>query len=385
VKVVSVTPADDTIGLPANTSPSYFASITNGDTTVVASSIRLKLDGVLVSPAPTISSAGGLTNVSYPGSGTLSSSGVHFYTLTYADNLGAFYTNEVVFKITDYATLPSAYASPPGSGSHPGFTFRSVLARFDTPPLDSTIARAIAQLNGTLIDPDTGTPYTNAAPNGPNADGSFNVDGVLNFDDEFISAGNFPDDQPFPGLDAGFNNYFSCEGLLFLDLPAGYYRLGVNSDDGFEFNALPPKGVSGSPIVLGLFDGSRGASDTLFDFLVQTSGVYGFQLIYFEKTGNANCELFSVNLASGNKILINDLSNINAIKSFRVVPPRITGIVRSGSNVSINWAYGNPPFQVQFKAKLTDSWANSGSPTSNHTALVPIQPGAGFIRVVGSP
>jgi len=173
--------------------------------------------------------------------------------------------------------------------------------------------------------------------------------------------------------------------LLFLDLPAGYYRLGVNSDDGFEFNALPPKGVSGSPIVLGLFDSPRGASDTLFDFVVQTSGVYGFQLIYFENTQNASCELFSVNLANGDKILINDLSNANAIKSFRIVPPRILTISRSGGNVVLNWAYGNPPFQVQFKNKLTDAWANSGSPTSNRTATIPIQPGASFFRVVGSP
>jgi len=383
-QVVSVTPADDTVGLPATPLPPYQASITNGATTLVASSIRLKLDGVLVSPPPTISSASGLTNVSYAGAATLLSSGDHIYTLTYADDLGAFYTNDVVFNTT-YSTLPPAYASPPGSGSQRGFTWRSVVARIDTPPLDSTIARAVAQLAGTLIDPDTGTPYTNAVPDGTNADGSFNVDTVVNFDDEFISAGNFPGDQPFPGLDAGFNNYFSCEGLLFLDLSAGYYRLGVNSDDGFEFNALPPKGTPGSPIVLGLFDGSRGSSDTLFDFLVPTSGVYGFQLIYFESTANANCELFSVDIPTGNKILINDLSNANAIKSFRVVPPRILTISRSGGNVVLNWAYGNPPFQVQFKNKLTDAWANSGSPTSNRTATVPIQPGAGFFRVVGSP
>ncbi len=383
-QVVSVTPADDSTGLPASSAPPYLASITNGITTVVASSIQLKLDGALVSPAPTISSAGGLTNVSYPGAAIMLSSGDHFYRLTYADNLGAFYTNDVVFN-TLYSTIPPAYASPPGSGSQPGFTWRSVVARADSPPLDSSIARAIAQLNGTLIDPDTGTPYTNAAPNGPNPDGSFNVDTVVNFDDEFISAGDFPGDQPFPGLDAGFNNYFSCEGLFFLDLPAGYYRLGVNSDDGFEFNALPPKGTPGSSIVLGVFDGPRGSSDTLFDFVVQTSGVYGFQLIYFESTANANCELFSVDLPTGNKILVNDLSNANAIKSFRIVPPRILTISRSGGNVVLNWAYGNPPFQVQSKNKITDAWTNSGSPTSNRTATIPIQPDAGFFRVVGSP
>jgi hypothetical protein len=47
---------------------------------------------------------------------------------------------------------------------------------------------------------------------------------------------------------------------------------------------------------------------------------------------------------------------------------------------------GLPPFQVQVKNNLTvPGWSNSGSPTSNRTATVPIQPGPGFIRVVGSP
>jgi hypothetical protein len=382
-QVVLVSPHDGSIDVPA-LAP-YSASITNGATTVVASSIQLKLNDVPVSPPPTISTDGVYTNVAYPSQTGLLNSGAYRYTLTYSDNLGAFYTNEVEFDVATYITLPPNYASPPGSGSHPGFTWRSVAARFDTPPLDSSVARAIAQLNGTLIDPATGTPYTNFATIGTNADGSFDIDGVVNFDDNFLSEGDFPGDTPFPGLDAGPYDWFSCEGLFFLELPAGFYRLGVNSDDGFEFNALPPKGTLGSPIVLGVFDGGRSASDTFFDFLVQSGGVYAFQLIYFEDTGRASCELFSVRLPSGVEILVNDLTNVNAIKSFRVVPPRITNIARSGSNVSIDWVYGFPPFQVQTKSKLTDSWSNSGSPTSNRSALVPIQPGAGFIRVVGSP
>ena len=51
-QVVSVTPADDTTGLAAVSSPPYLASITNGPTLLVAGPIQLKLDGSLVSPAP---------------------------------------------------------------------------------------------------------------------------------------------------------------------------------------------------------------------------------------------------------------------------------------------------------------------------------------------
>jgi len=308
------------------------------------------------------------------------------YTLTYADNLGGFYTNEVVFNV-NFQTLPPSYASPPGSGSHPGFTFRTVAANQDTTNiLASSIARAKAQLAGTLIDVSTGQPFTNAATLGTNSDGSFNIDTVLNFSDGGFDAGDFPGDTDFPGLDFPPYNWFSTEALLFLDLAAGYYRFGVNSDDGFEVNALPPQGVPGAPIVLGIFDNGRFASDTLFDFLVQTSGVYLFQVIYFQSKGSASEEFFSVtNLTTGGKALINDVSNPSAIKSYRVIPPRITSAVKNGSNVDIQWAYGIPPFQVQFKSTVSGSWNNSGGTTMNRNASVPFQPGTGFIRVLGSP
>lgn len=385
-QVIAVTPADDAFGVAA-VSYSYQASITNGDTMLVASSIQLRFDGVLVSPPPVITSSGDLTNVAHTATSPILVSGsTHVYRLTYSDNLGAFYTNEAVFRASTYPTLPPSWASPPGSGSHPGFTWRSAVARQDTPALGSTVARAIAQLNGTLIDSATSTPYTNAVAPGTNTDGSFDIPDVVNFDDDFASAGHFFGDLPFPGLDQGGPyNWFSCEGLLHLDLTPGYYRFGVNSDDGFEFNATPPAAVSGSPITLGLFDNGRAAADSLFDFYVQTAGVYNFQLIFFESTGQASCELFSVDIPTGNMTLINDTNTVGSIKSFLVIPPRITSITRSGAEVILNWAYGFPPFQLQFKNNINGTWANLGAPTNARTAHVAIQPGAGFIRVVGSP
>jgi hypothetical protein len=178
-------------------------------------------------------------------------------------------------------------------------------------------------------------------------------------------------------------------------LPAGYYRFGVNSDDGFQVNALPPQGVSGSPILLGQWDNSRGAADTLFDFLAPTTGIYPFQLIYFQSTDTSECEFFSVTnlattvystatniVAQDGAILINDTNYPNAIVSYRELAPFFTSIVQSGPDVTVNWAYGSPPFQLQFKANLTTpAWNNLGPPTTNTTVSVPIQPGAGFIRV----
>jgi len=71
--------------------------------------------------------------------------------------------------------------------------------------------------------------------------------------------------------------------------------------------------------------------------------------------------------------------------SFVTVPRlRITSVARSGTDVIIDWIGGTPPFQVQFKDDLNNlPWSDSGAPTTARTANVPIQPGAGFIRVVG--
>jgi hypothetical protein len=289
-----------------------------------------------------------------------------------------------VFRVADYLTLPTSYALPINAGVTRGFTFRTVAAPQDTTnTLDSTVARAKAQLAGTLIDPATGQPYTNAATLGTNADGSFNMDTVINFSDFKTDWGDFPDDQQFPGIESFPFNWYSTEANLFLNLPAGYYRFGVNSDDGFQLNVLPPAGRPGAPIQLGIYDDGRSADDSIFDFQVLTSGVYAFQLIFFESTGDASLELFSVDLPTNQKILVND-TNATAIASYRTVKPLISRIVKSGNNVVLDWAYGSPPFQVEAKTNITDlTWTPVGGTTTNRTATIPITTATRFFRVYG--
>jgi len=348
--------------------------------------VAFSFDGVN-QPAATVTKVGTLTTIQYT-PGLLASGSSHSYQVVYSDNgPGLPQTNLLSFTVVNYVTLPASYALPRGSGEVRGFTFRTVSANSQVvtaPSQRNTIARAEKQLNGTLINPDTTQAYTNDAVLGPNPDGSYSIDTVLNFQDDGFDEGDFPNDDLFPGLLFWPNNYFSTEALLNLDLPAGYYQFGVNSDDGFQVTATPPQGVSASPIVLGLFDNGRGAADTLFDVLVPTDGIYPFRIVYFETTGSAEEEFFSVtNITTGGKVLINDTNYSNAISSYRVLAPHITSIVKSGSNVVITWAYGNPPFQVQFENNLNSTWSNLGSPTASRTVTVPIQPGARFFRVFG--
>jgi hypothetical protein len=380
--IESATPLDS--GVPGVTSVNV--TVRDGFYALNTGSVQFSFDGT--AQTASVSKVGTLTTIQYT-PGLLASGSSHSYQVVYNDNSpgGVPQTNSLSFKVLTYATLPPSYASPPGSGSHPGFTFRAVALNQDTTnTIDCSVARAEAQLAGTLIDVSTGQPFTNTATAGPNADGSYNITDVINFNDNGTTAGNFPDDVEFPGLTAPPYDFFSTEALLNLDLAAGYYRMGVTSDDGFKMAVPPPQGVAGSPALLGMFDGGRNIDDTLFDFFVSNAGVYPFRLVYFECTGNANCELYSVNLTNGTKVLVNDGSNANAMKSFLVVPPRITSIVQSGSNVNIQWAYGNPPFQVQFKNNLYDLlWSNSGGTTSSRSASIPISSGAAFFRIVGSP
>jgi hypothetical protein len=65
---------------------------------------------------------------------------------------------------------------------------------------------------------------------------------------------------------------------------------------------------------LGVFDGGRGASDSIFDVLVTKAGLYPLRVLWFEGGGGANIEIFS--LVDGEKVLINDPDVEGAIKAF---------------------------------------------------------------------
>lgn len=389
-QVTSVSPADAETGSPGV--PMYRAAILDAVTAVAPASVQLLLDDLPVSPPPTVSPGGASTFVNWQGTGLFAPGSKHTYTLSYADNgtPPATYVHKVTFTVTNYPTLPAAFAVPSTSGSGPGFTARTVLAS-GASSLPSTLARAKEQLAGTLINPDTQEPFENGAEVGPNPDGSFDVESVLDFDDDGASSGHFAKESPFPGLPNPGNNWFSTGATMWLDLPAGYHRLGVNSDDGFEVSAGPPVAGGGNQsVVLGFYDDGRAAADTVFDFLVQSPGLYRFDLIVFESTGAASCEFYSVDLATGTRVLINDIGEPTAIRSFRSAAaapssPTITRVEAVGGELVIEWVNGVPPFQVQTSPGLaTGTWSNHGVPTTTRSTRIPIQPGGTtFVRLSG--
>lgn len=305
----NLAPAPGAVDAPA--SPIIRGEIQAGASAISADSVRLLLNGTAV--AAEVTQAGGVTSVRYAVPSLVPAGSVHTVRIEARDAANIEVVQEWSFTVANYQTLPASLARPLDSRGSPGLLFRSVWASFGS--LANTIARAEAQLAGTLIDPATEEPYFDDAEPGP-INGFYAVD-VINFEQAAQNAGNFPGDQAFPGLPEMDVNNFSTEALAWLELAPGFYRLGVNSDDGFELRTgAPPRDVLDG-IRIGAFDGGRGAADSLMDIVVTEAGLYPIRLIHFEGTGGASCELFSVDVATGDKILVNNLGDSRAIKAYQ--------------------------------------------------------------------
>lgn len=290
-------------------------TIEDAATEVDVATVKLFFDDQLANA--NVNKVGTTTTVAYDPPGMLASGTPHSYRVEFSDKgvPVTTKTNVFTFRVANYVSIPAAYAKPITAGVTRGMTCRTVAAGVATLP--NSLARTRAQLNGTLIDPSTGLPYPNVATPGPNPDGSYDID-VVNFEQAATSAGLIPGDQAFPGLAPQDHNAFAIEAIAYVQLAAGYHRWGVTSDDGFEVSVgTPPAGLFSSA-VLGAFDGGRGPGETAFDFHAPADGIYCMRLIYEEGDGGASVEFYSFG-ADGQRVLINDPANENAVVSYRVL------------------------------------------------------------------
>jgi len=97
--------------------------------------------------------------------------------------------------------------------------------------------------------------------------------------------------------------------------------------------------AAGSGPAIGTFFGGKGDSDRVFTVRVPQAGVYPMRVLWFEGGGGANIEWFTV-LPSGQKILVNDPNQPDALKAYRRLkpaqPPSLT-IRRDGSGLIIEF------------------------------------------------
>jgi hypothetical protein len=141
------------------------------------------------------------------------------------------------------------------------------------------------------------------------------VSQLINYSQNATSGGSdgyFEGDEPIPGQDdaLGSDNY-AMEVVAFLDLPAGVTRFGVRSDDGYKLAA--GLNLNAASVPLAFHNG--GAADETFDVVVRAAGIYGIRFVWYERTGGANVELFTVDRSSGVRTLVNAAGGVRAFTS----------------------------------------------------------------------
>jgi hypothetical protein len=293
--------------------------------------LTLTYDGNVVPAASlSMSKAAGSTKIIFTDLNTLLPAGSsHTVAVSAKDTLGATITANSTYTIPGY-TLVSATDKITGTPTVPGMKSRTY--RMDVPRSfggsgeANWTSEAEMQLAGGYTDPTdpASLPYPNTA------DPIMNDVLTVNWDQAGtdIDAGN-PDNfnsvepvelpvpnEPIPGVSVdSSNDNIVVETITYLQLAKGIYSMGVNSDDGFKVSVAPGQpSVKGT--ILGEYSGGRGASDTIFEFVVAEDGFYPVRLLWWEGNGGGNCEWFSVDRTTGEKTLINGTST-KAIKAYR--------------------------------------------------------------------
>ncbi len=150
--------------------------------------------------------------------------------------------------------------------SVPGFTVRDVHSTGTI----SNIAGSISLLSGNGIRSET----TKIVP-------------IVNFHDAGGGGGtgNFGDPQPFPNDQAGNDDDFVLEATATVIIPStGTWTFGTNSDDGVRLR------IDGRTVI---DDDRLHAPDNSFGEVSLTAGPHELELIFFERGGGAEVELFA--------------------------------------------------------------------------------------------
>ncbi len=310
-----------------NHSPAGFTFTISDDLTALdPNSLQVQLNGANVTVST--SKTGSVTTVSYTAPVLFSPGVTNTVTIQYADNAQPAHQGSAAFSFAEagYTVLPPAAALPSSAvdTAQPGFLYR--VSQIDSTTynvLAANVAHAEAQLAGLLTDPVSGSPYPNIATAGTQPDGSYIINGTINFSFDltaeqgaFTSVNNYPD-AAFPGITGQNSDNMAGEIIGYLDLKAGFYTFAVNATDGFRLTAAAnPYDALGT--TLGLFDyRATATTETQFGVAVQQAGIYPVRLLWYRMTGGsaAGLEFYTIN-ADGTKTLVNDSSSPNAVKAY---------------------------------------------------------------------
>lgn len=326
IKITTV-PADQPIvGIPQGSSCGFTVQVADAGTiSPNQSTFSVKLNGNNVTPS--ISRTAPNTTLTIDTPTFLAAGSTNPVTISFTTSSGATVSATRNYVVPASLTIPATAKAATFDGNSSGFKVRTHWLGDDIgrgPGDVNTIENAETQLAGRFVDA-TGAALANTADltgadtagfvtvptvNWEQNAGDIDANNPDNFNSVEPTASPKPNDQ-IPGISPSDASNIAAEILTFLDLKRGCYTFGVNSDDGF----LLTVGNSQYGPVIGSFNGGRGASDTLMRVVVEADGVYPVRLSWWEGGGGANVEFFTVT-PSGEKILVNDRSNPNAVKAY---------------------------------------------------------------------
>ena len=297
--------------------------------------------------------------------GFLASGSKHTAKFSFKDTKGNDNTVEKDYTVLRYGLLTSEFRVTPDT-SKPGFLWR--VHQNNAVGQANNNTRTEQQLAGLIKDAD-GNPIVNQAD--PSAVGTakgpakappadkpwlpieFEVEGVINFDQGGGSNGRFTPDDQMPGIPGveGSTDSIAAEIVTYIELPKGLTWMGVNSDDGFKTTGGNTKDFFDA-ILLGEFDGGRGAADTVFPVVAQEAGVFEIRTTWEEGGGGANIEWWSLK-PDGTRVLINDKAN-GGLKAYRAS-------TAGAQSYLVGFSPGLGATQVSLKPTVEIIWSDAGN------------------------
>jgi hypothetical protein len=335
ITITTIPAATALVGQAVGSPDGFTITISDSGTSVVdTTTVTAKLNGSAAAPL-TVTKNGGTTTVIYHGYPTLLPVGsTNTVDIVAQDTLGNPVTGTQQFVVGPYGSIPAGDAVTGVNTTLPGFT----VLPWQSGANPNTVYWTLEQLaglhganNAAFTVPTTSTSLVNYNVTPLSAGGADAGN--------FTTANGYPD-ALFPGIPGlnGINDNTALNAQCFLQFDtAGVYSMGVNSDDGF----LVSEGKNPNDWFnnwLGLYNGGRGSSDTIFTFVVNAPGIYPVRMAWQNGGGGANCEWFTVK--NGVKTLINDPSpgNASGVKAFYSGPalPAFVSAVQPNPNSGNN-------------------------------------------------
>jgi hypothetical protein len=285
--VAALAPLPGSVVGTGATGPS--ATIVNRDSSVVAGSVIVEVNGAVVPSSASATATG--ANVTWT---PLATTPTLTNTLIFKDNLNVWQTN--TWTYTYAVVLEATNSLPLGSLTVQGFGARLVQSFAANLGGSGGLPNGVASAQAVLAIPPQ-YPVDLTATNlvqlvawdiNPN----FHYGAVTNF--------------PGMCLPPASGNSFAVETYAYMQLTAGAHRFYVDSDD--AVGVYSGANLSDTSTVLTQNDG---VTHTSFDFLVPADGLYPFHIIFEQGGGDAYLVLKSVNLSDNSQTLLNAPGGVN--------------------------------------------------------------------------